>query len=442
QGGDLYGEAVLAGSGNGTVIGAWVWDGNITEQFTTVMAGGGRVSLRSRLSFPTTFIGVHTVELRILQPNVVFSRPVSVMVGPQSWSTERILAPAYGPFAPNGEPPLLRWTPVPGSAKYQVGFSTHPFFASITTWHDVSGGIEWRVPSDIWNAIPEGEVYWTVRAVEMSGTPHKELPMRLLVRFPADALSPHLEGGTLLRWQEVHGNFLYQISFSEDAAGTIGQRRYLTGQPTLDLHALLDGNAQKTYYVRVAALKADGHEIVSGPAERITLLFTPSGSSTPPATQNLSPLHGTQPISKPLPPEIQMLENRLPAPNSNVNDSRPSVIAEFKSPPNTGSLTLLVDGTDVTSLAHVDGNKLSYTPAFDLVNGQHTITVILGRESSTWRFMSTAASNVSQPASSLTNDAELRPRPAPLGAVQPSPLTTQSVATSGHGMQMQSQVGV
>ena len=36
---ELYADAILAGSGTGTVIGQWVWDGNVVEQFTASLAG-------------------------------------------------------------------------------------------------------------------------------------------------------------------------------------------------------------------------------------------------------------------------------------------------------------------------------------------------------------------------------------------------------------------
>jgi hypothetical protein len=37
---ELYADAILAGSGTGTVIGQWVWDGNVVEQFSASLVGG------------------------------------------------------------------------------------------------------------------------------------------------------------------------------------------------------------------------------------------------------------------------------------------------------------------------------------------------------------------------------------------------------------------
>src|SRR5262249_14978558 len=155
-GGELFGEAMLAGSGSGIVTGVWVWDGNITEQFNVALAGGSPVALRSQHSFPTTFVGVHTLELRVLQPNAIISRPVTLIISPQEFKTEQILGPEYGAFAAVSGPPLLRWAPVPGAAKYQVGFSSQPYLATVTSWVDVNGN-EWRVPAAVWNTLEEGE---------------------------------------------------------------------------------------------------------------------------------------------------------------------------------------------------------------------------------------------------------------------------------------------
>src|SRR5262249_6983575 len=152
-------------------------------------------------------------------------------------------------------------------------------------------------------------------------------------------------------------------------------------EPSLDLHALRDVlDPKKTYYGRIEALGTDGHAIIAGPAEQIALPVAAPGAATGP----LSPPRVTAPAPRSQ-SQIQTLEARLPAPDSAVTDPKTAVIAEFKSAPTAGTLSLVVDGTDVTSLAHLEGSKLSYTPAFDLVNGQHTVKLVLGRESSEWK---------------------------------------------------------
>src|SRR5262249_17651993 len=204
---------------------------------------------------------------------------------------------------------------------------------------------------------------------------------------------------------QVQGNYLYRINISEDAAGTIGVRKYLSREPSLDLSALRDLlDPKKTYYARVEALGTDGHSIIAGQAEAIG---EPAASS-PSAVPGRLPLHV---VTAPAPgsqSEIQTLETRSPAPDSIVNDPKTVVIAGFTSPPAAGTLSLVVDGTDVTPLTRLEGSKLSYTPAFDLVNGQHIVKVAVGRESSEWKFTVRVSGSAAQHPLPLS-DAELRP---------------------------------
>jgi hypothetical protein len=183
QGDDFFAEAILAGTGTGTITGEWLWDGVASEPFAVNMAGGQRVLLRTQRGLPTLWLGLHTVALRITTPNLLESRPIQVLINPGDWSTMRLLRPAPGARFAGATPPALKWLPVPGAALYQVGFSPEPYFSSIKAWHDVRDS-EWAVPLAVWFALPDGEIYWTVRAVEMSGETHKPLAMRRLIKVP------------------------------------------------------------------------------------------------------------------------------------------------------------------------------------------------------------------------------------------------------------------
>jgi hypothetical protein len=394
QGDELYGEAALAGTGSGTVTGAWLWDGNVVEQFATVFSGGQSITLRSRQSFPTPYLGVHAVELRIQQPNNLVTRPVTVVVNPGVWKTEKLLLPPYGGRAT--ETPLFLWAAVPGAAKYQVGFSTRPYFATVKTWYDVTNN-QWNIPSDVWESLPEGEIYWTVRTVEMSGQIRKALPMRLLLRFPANALAATAavpgvtpQGNPLLEWQGLKGHHLYRITITEDADGTQVLRRYLTADPRVDLRALKGRlDPAKTYYWRVDAVAPDGRTILTGP----THSFIPS---VPHSRDGISPVSAGLVLASFHPrdssrnfilaEEIKTLGSRTPAPDSTVTDPKAPITIQFSSAPNPFDLALTIDGTDVTSLAQVDDTKLSYLPALALADGTHTVALSLGQDSSTWKF--------------------------------------------------------
>ncbi|HUJ32185.1 MAG TPA: IPT/TIG domain-containing protein [Candidatus Acidoferrum sp.] len=402
QGDELYGEAQLAGTGSGTVIGAWLWDGNVVEQFAGVFSGGQSVTIRSQHSFPTSFLGTHTVELRILQPNRVGTRPVTVVVNPGNWQMQALLAPPYGAHADAASPPRLRWAPVPGAAKYQVGFSVRPYFSTIDTWYDATDN-EWTVPSSVWDRLPDGEIYWTVRTVEMSGEMRKPVPMRLLYRFPASALvasgarpSVTPRGSQQLEWNGLQGHYFYLITISSDPAGAQLVRRYLSAQPKIDLRALKGKlDPASTYYWHVDALTPDGRLILTGPTESFTPLPPNSTSQTIPDSDSsvgagfvLASLRTRSSLASSAPPlpDISTLANRTPAPDATVTDPKAPIALQFTAAPNPFDLSLQVDGTDVTSLAEVADTKVTYTPALALPDGDHTVNLTLGNDATSWKF--------------------------------------------------------
>lgn len=193
QGDDFSAQAVLAGTGTGTITGEWLWDGAVSEQFAVSMTGGERVLLHTQRGLPTLWLGLHTLGLRITAPNLLESQPIQVIINPSDWHSMRLLFPAAGARFASGSPPLLKWLPVAGASLYQVGFSSRPDFNSIESWHDFKDS-EWRIPQPVWNALPEGEFYWTVRVVEMTGETRKPLLMRRLIKNPATPPAAKPEG--------------------------------------------------------------------------------------------------------------------------------------------------------------------------------------------------------------------------------------------------------
>ena len=188
QGDELNAEAVLAGTGTGTVIGQWVWDGNVIEQFSANLVGGQSAAIQTRQSLPTWLLGAHTLQLRMLEPNQVASKPIEVVVNPGDWKMEQLIQPESGAVFDVNDAPHLLWAVVPGAMKYQIGFSSQPYFSTIDKWFDVEEN-HWQVPESVWQSLPIGELYWTVRTVDASGEPRKPLPMRVIYRRRKDESS-------------------------------------------------------------------------------------------------------------------------------------------------------------------------------------------------------------------------------------------------------------
>jgi len=421
QGDEVYGQAQLAATGSGVVVGAWFWDDSIVEQFTVNVAGGQSVSIRAQHRFPTEQFGPHTVELRIFQPNLLSSRPISVVVNPGDFSVEKLLSPTNGARVTAQEPPELRWAPVPGIGQYQVGFAIEPYFSQITSWHDVNDNF-WTVPEEIWKSLPDGELYWTVRSVEMSGAVREPLPMRLLLRVSEDALKttrkhPALtaQGTPLLEWNGLSGWHLYRITISSDPPGDRIVRRYLTDKSRLDLRALKGKlDATQTYYWSVDVLNSEGRTILTGPVNELSWDIPPQsrkirsyGSRLLPATYMqverpdlssanlLSDAQGggsSQGTPSAAAQEIKTIAKRTPAPESTVPNPKSPIAIEFSTAPNVFDLAVQIDGTDVTSLCDVADTKVTYTPPVALADGSHTVLITLGSDSSSWKFTLKAVS--------------------------------------------------
>jgi hypothetical protein len=396
QGQELNAEAILAGTGTGTVIGQWAWDGNVVEQFSASIVGGQSTTIRTRQSLPTWYLGAHTLQLRMVQPNQVASRPIVVVVNPGDWQLEQMILPEYGAAFASDNPPRLLWAPVPGAAKYQVGFSSQPFLSTIRTWFDVTDN-RWEMPARTWRSLPEGELYWTVRAIESTGEPRRPLPMRSLYHTPEGGLTAARPvpartpaGNTLLEWKPAQKNGFYFVTISSDFAATNVIRQYLTADPKLDLRAA-DGKLTPgtTYYWQVDAIDSNGRFLMSGPVQSFVSEASPRTSLNDDGLVQLASLG--IPKSLPVLPDLAAeIGGRTPQPNSSTNQLQPVISVSFQSPVNPTDVSLMVDDVDITSLAQVTEVKAAFTPPLALTGGDHNVNLTVGNEAATWKFTVTA----------------------------------------------------
>lgn len=404
QGAELNAEAILAGTGTGTVIGQWVWDGNVVEQFSASIVGGQSTTIRTRQSLPTWYLGAHTLQLRMVQPNQIAGRPIMVVVNPGDWQLEQMILPEYGAAFASDNPPWLLWAPVPGAAKYQVGFSSQPYLSTIRTWFDI-GDNRWEVPTRTWRSLPEGELYWTVRAIESSGEPRKPLPMRSVYHIPAGGLTSARPvpartpaGNTLLEWKPAQKNGFYFVTISSDFAAAHVVRQYLTADPKLDLRAadrqLTPGT---TYYWQVDAIASNGKLIMSGPVQSFVAEASPMARLS--GDRRLVQLASLGiPKSLPVLPDLAAeIGGRTPQPNSSTNQLQPVISVSFQSPVNPTDVSLMVDDVDITSLAQVTEVKVAFTPPLALTGGDHNVNLTVGNEAATWKFTVTAPSASAAP---------------------------------------------
>lgn len=442
---ELYADAILGGSGSGTVIGEWVWDGNVVEEFTATFVGGTSTTITTHQSLPTSLVGVHRLQLRMVQPNQVASVPVTVVVNPGNWRLEQLILPEYGRAFTVANPPSLLWTPAPGAEKYQVGFTDRPYLSTVSRWFDVEDN-RWDVPAEVWRELPAGQLYWTVRTIDSNGVARKALPLRSIVRVVDGGLSATqpapgrtAAGHTLLEWKPTRQNEYYFVTISRDFAGTQIVRQYLTKDPRLDLRAaegkLLAGT---TYYWRVDAISPTGQLLVSGPVQSFVAQPGPQSQLRTANRQVLLASLGA-PVALPAPADdlSSQISAETPAPGSTTTELQPAITVSFQSAVNPADVSLMIDDVDVTLLAQVSETKVTFTPPMALGGGQHTVNLTVGSNATSWKFtvQAGAANAPSAPATAETagpalvpgTDAEAPPAAVGAGGVMmPTPATIAS----------------
>ncbi len=448
---ELGAEAILAGTGTGTVIGQWVWDGNVVEQFSASIVGGQSTAISLHQSLPTWFLGGHTLQLRIVQPNQIATKPIVVAVTPGDWNLQQLVEPAYGAAFANSNPPRLLWAPVPAAAKYQVGFSTEPYVSGVSQWFDVVEN-EWQVPARVWSSLAEGELFWTVRTIESSGTPRKPLPLRSIYRLPEGTLSPtHAvpaktsAGHTLLEWKPALAHGFYYVVVSADPDSKQPVRQYFTADPKLDLRAI-DGKLTPgtTYYWRVDAIGPTGKFVLSGSSQSFVAEAVPKAALV--GSGNLIQLAALGiPTTLPHSPDLaSQISSQTPPANGSITDLKPTISASFQAPVNPADVSLMLDQIDVTSVAQVSETKVSFTPPLELAGGNHDVNLTVGNEAVSWKFIEAGAAPplvLAVPVAPATvmqsgTDAEAPPAvlgawptPATIIAAHPSPATVVAKST-------------
>lgn len=449
---ELYADAILGGSGSGTVLGEWVWDGNVVEQFSASFVGGTSTTITTHEPLPTSLLGPHRLQLRMVQPNQVASVPITVVVNPGNWQLEQLILPEYGREFTGANPPSLLWAPVPGAVKYEVGFTARPYLSTIGQWFDVEDN-RWDVPAEIWQGQPMGPLYWTVRTIDSDGVPRKPLPLRSIVHaadgglsalHPAPGRTP--AGHTLIEWKPGIGNGYYFVTISRDFAGTQIVRQYLTKDPQLDLRAaeakLLAGI---TYYWQVDEISPAGQLIFSGPVESFVAqpgLGPQSRLWTAERTVLLASLGAPVALPAAEGDLASQISAETPAPGSSITQLQPQISVSFASPVNPADVSLMLDDVDITTLALITESKVTFMPPLALQGGEHTVNLSVGSDATTWKFTVQApaapaapqtpapAQTPQGPALAPGTDAEAPPAAMPAGGTMPTGGTVASAHQS------------
>lgn len=90
------------------------------------------------------------------------------------------------------------------------------------------------------------------------------------------------------------------------------------------------------------------------------------------------------PVPPPAPIALRLIR-LLPAPDTTVNARRPEIAATFAEPADPNSITVSIDGRDVTADTYVSPRSFVYDPTFDLPPAPHEV-VVTGRTPDHERF--------------------------------------------------------
>lgn len=166
----MQAELQLKMGGTGLITGIWILDGNPFRPFSQLAKQGDVTVIRTGLTpaLPTIEPGLHRLTVQLTRPQSQSLPEISYYVEAESALLE-LQSPIDGFNVKEDEVPKFSWTPVRGTAWYELGFadSLYPFlFAPDSiSWQTVREGSECFPDSERWAALPRNRpVFWQIRA--------------------------------------------------------------------------------------------------------------------------------------------------------------------------------------------------------------------------------------------------------------------------------------
>jgi hypothetical protein len=368
----VYPRGVLAIAGTGTVMGTWQLDGVAFDHFVIPAAGGLPVEIHAQLPIPSSFTGSHTLVLAIENPATELRAEVTVIRSERKASGLRLYAPRDGAIV-GAEPPVFRWSLVPGAFGYEVeverGLPELPLFFNVAD-------AEWHPTPPQLAEIGPGVRRWRVRAVFVGGVRGEPTEWRRFAVLPESVhllLLPPDQGGPehrfRFRWSGGSPGVLYKVELFPVGGPPAPTFSALTAREEYVLpNALIGGFA---FRVRVTAY---------GPGGRVL------GRSETGAGPDSGSVGGMFPDGLMLaaaPPQVQGV---TPADGATVAISQPRIAAQWSGGVKANEVLLLVDGTDVTPVSTITSASVTYGCLLPLDSGSHTVRLTLSGQTTSWSF--------------------------------------------------------
>lgn len=204
-----------------------------------------------------------------------FSAPMAVE---KNWAGNTTLtAPANGATILYPEDPLvLRWTAVPGAAKYRILIASDSSLSTLVT--DQGDPVEIQATNFAPNLLlPENTYYWAVIPLDAQGNPGEQSSTRSFTwEWPSTTtpgLTDLVDASTELfdpqfSWEAIPGAAHYEVEVNSSSDFATGSKVCCTDQTISTTLTPLEVFANNTYYWRVRALDTAGNAGVwnEGPA--------------------------------------------------------------------------------------------------------------------------------------------------------------------------------
>ena len=368
----LYPRGILAIAGTGTVTGTWQLDGVPFDRFTVPGAGGLPVEVHAQLPVPISYTGSHTLTLAIDSPATALRAEVTVIRSEEKASGLRLYAPPDGTVV-DTEPPLFRWTLVPGAFGYEVeverGLPQLPLTFAMAV-------PEWRPTAAQLAEIGAGVRRWRVRPLYVGEARGEPTGWRRLAVLPASvhlSLLPPDQGGPerrfRVRWSGGSPGVLYKVELFPEGGPPAPAFSALTAREEYVLPDQLSGGF--AYRVRVTAYGPSGRVLGRSEAEN-----GPSSGAVEGGEIDRFMLAAA-------PPQVQKI---APADGATVTTPQPTIAARWNGAVKPNEVLLLVDGTDVTPVSTIMADSVTYGCLLPLDAGSHTVRLTVASQVTSWSF--------------------------------------------------------
>jgi hypothetical protein len=378
---NVFPRGVLATTGTGTIVGVWKFDGVAFDRFVVNAGGGMPAEVRTHIPVPIAFAGGHKLELQVESPQFAVSPALNIVMGIASVSRLTLLAPRDGTVI-GGRPPIFRWSLVPNSSGYAVEIENNPLPRRFRV-----AEAEWQPDVRTLQQLTPGIHRWRVRAIFVGETEGEPTEWQRFAILPQHVDLTLERDGALVRWRGGIAGLLYRVDVLDRSGQTVFSALTAASQYAIPASVPIPAGGS----IRVTAFGPGG----------ITL-----GTSAP---VNVAARIAREFVLVQQRPSVT---SRQPADGSKVTTTQPRITAGWSTAVRPEDVSMMLDQTDVTSVANVAPTSIAYDALLPLTPGIHTVRLSLAGAVTTWSFEVVETAGVGAEAKPVAPEAPGEQKPA------------------------------